>query len=91
MSQLLEILGKISTGELTLAAALIAICCFLCYFFYKEIKQLNKNHIEKYDEIYAKYHNDQDKLIKQMFEAFNKNTEAQTKLADAVRDLSTKI
>lgn len=91
MAQLLEILSKISTGELTLGMALVAICACLFFFFYREVRQLNKDHIKKYDEIYAKYHDDQNKLVKQMFEAFNKNTEAQTKLAEAVRDLSLKI
>ena len=91
MSQLLDILSKISAGELTLGMALVAICISLFFFFYREIRILNKEHIQKYDEIYAKYQDNQDRLVKQMFEAFNKNTEANTRLAEAVRDLSLKI
>jgi predicted nuclease with TOPRIM domain len=102
MESLLQILKSLSAGEISLTVALIGVCTFLVVYFYKEIKKLykehkdelkseRKEHIKRYDEIYSKYRDDHDKIVKQMFEAMNKNTEANTKLAEAVRDLSSKI
>lgn len=102
MTEILDLLKTVSAGELSLTVALVAVCCFLVGYFYKEIKTIYKEHkqemmternecLSRYDQIYSKYKDDQDKIIKQMFETLNKNTEANTKLAEAVRDLSTKI
>jgi predicted RND superfamily exporter protein len=102
MESLTEILKGLSTGEISLTVALIGVCAFLVAFFYKEIKKLynqhneeikveRHEHLKRYDEIYSKYKDDHNKIVKQMFEAMNKNTEANTKLAEAVRTLSDKI
>lgn len=102
MQDIINLLKTVSTGELSLAVALIAICCLLVSYFYKEIKALYKEHyqqikiereesLNRYDQIYLKYKDDNDKIVKQMFETLNKNTEANTRLAEAMRDLSGKI
>lgn len=102
MAEILKLLQGITTGEMTLTVALVAICSFLIYYFYKEIKALHKEHkqdvvkaheecAERHAKLYEQYRDDHDKLVKQMFEAFTKNTESNTRLAEAVRDLSTKI
>lgn len=102
MENLTDILKGLSTGEISLTVALISVCIFLVVYFYKEVKKLyaehkdelkieRSEHLRRYDEIYSKYKDDHNKIVKQMFEAINKNTEANTKLAEAVKNLSNKI
>jgi hypothetical protein len=102
MNVFLQILSKLSAGEVTIVTALVLLCSALVFFFYKEIKSLHKEHkkdmqkfntecTQRHNDIYQKYKSDSDKLVKQMFEVTIKNTEANTKLAEAVRNLSNKL
>lgn len=102
MEFLLGLLKSLSANEIGLVIGLIGMIGYLCYFFYKEITKLHKEakqeiksikdqQMKEYKEVHLQYKNDRDKIVKEMFETLNKNTEANTKLAEAVRDLTFKI
>jgi hypothetical protein len=55
------------------------------------MQKFNTECTQRHNDIYQKYKSDSDKLVKQMFEVTIKNTEANTKLAEAVRNLSNKL
>jgi len=102
MVEVIALLKEIGPGELGLFGSLFAVCFMLLRFFYKELRKLQEDHrkelrqeaqhhVQRYDDMYDKYKDANDKIVKQMFETLNKNTEANTKLAEAVRNLSNKI
>jgi len=75
-----------SSGQLGMTGVLLCIIFFGGKFFWKEYGKLAKKHTEDIKEHKEEYKD----IVKEMFEVVNKNTESNTKLSEAVRDLKLK-
>ena len=102
MEAVIAVLKTASLVDATVSVLLIAIICGLAMVFYKEIKkqsdrctkeqaELHEKYQQKEAELHEKYQEQNDRVIKQMFQVVDKNTEASTKLCEAVKELSFRV
>jgi len=95
----MEILGALkflaAYGEAGIAIVLVVAILLVAKFCYKEIKRLTEDHKEGIRELTKDHKEDMfshkkdyEDVVKEMFDVVNKNTESNTKLSEAVRELS---
>jgi len=82
-------------GQTGVFFGLCVVLIFVAKFFYKEYKKLVGEHKDdmvllkdRHETDIVEHKKDYEDIVKQMFEVVNKNTESNTKLSEAVKELS---
>ena len=76
-----------SQGQLGVLVAFLFLAGILARYFYSELRKIMKEQTEERSQLAQSHKAYTDDLVKQMFEVINKNTESNTKLSEAVKEL----